>query len=108
MVLVLGCCELVLGVQWFSTLRPITRDEEPVDEDIDIIEGNGATVVTTTNEDKSQLSMNYSHAAPKLQRPAIKILSLTCSSSGCKCNWSAFEQVIIVVCASFHFYILTK
>lgn len=30
---------------------------------------------------------------PELQRFAIRILSLTCSSSGCERNWSAFEMV---------------
>ncbi|XP_068503602.1 uncharacterized protein [Phaseolus vulgaris] len=35
---------------------------------------------------------NYGHAAPNLQKLAIKILSLTCSSSGCERKWSVFEQ----------------
>ncbi|CAK8571099.1 unnamed protein product [Lathyrus sativus] len=30
---------------------------------------------------------------PELQRFTIRILSLTCSSSGCERNWSAFEMV---------------
>ena len=30
---------------------------------------------------------------PKLQRFTIRVLSLTCSSSGCERNWSAFERV---------------
>lgn len=30
---------------------------------------------------------------PELQRFSIRILSLTCSSSGCERNWSAFEMV---------------
>ncbi|XP_068490461.1 uncharacterized protein [Phaseolus vulgaris] len=36
---------------------------------------------------------NYGHATPNLQKLAIKILSLTCSSSGCERNWSVFEQI---------------
>lgn len=32
---------------------------------------------------------------PELKRFAIRVLSLTCSSSGCERNWSAFEMVII-------------
>ncbi|XP_027911484.1 uncharacterized protein LOC114170198 [Vigna unguiculata] len=36
---------------------------------------------------------NYGHAAPNLQKLDIKILSLTCSSSGCERNWSVFEQI---------------
>jgi len=30
---------------------------------------------------------------PKLQRFAICVLSLTCSSSRCERNWSAFEMI---------------
>ena len=36
----------------------------------------------------------YGHSAPNLQQLAIKILSLTCSASGCERNWSVFEHVI--------------
>ena len=36
---------------------------------------------------------SYGASTPDLQRLAIKILSLTCSSSACERNWSAFEQV---------------
>lgn len=31
---------------------------------------------------------------PELKRFAIRVLSLTCSSSGCERNWSAFEMVM--------------
>lgn len=33
----------------------------------------------------------------ELKRFAIRILSLTCSSSGCERNWSSFEMVIEVM-----------
>ncbi|XP_020258984.1 uncharacterized protein LOC109835421 [Asparagus officinalis] len=36
---------------------------------------------------------SYGAAAPILQKLAIRILSLTCSSSGCERNWSTFEQI---------------
>lgn len=36
----------------------------------------------------------YGDYTPELKRFAIRILSLTCSSSGCERNWSAFEMVI--------------
>lgn len=36
---------------------------------------------------------SYGDDCPELQRFAIRILSLTCSSSGCERNWSAFEMV---------------
>lgn len=35
----------------------------------------------------------YGDGAVELKRFAIRVLSLTCSSSGCERNWSAFEMV---------------
>ncbi|CAH1421371.1 unnamed protein product [Lactuca virosa] len=37
--------------------------------------------------------MTYGNSTPTLQKMAIKILSLTTSSSGCERNWSAFEGI---------------
>ncbi|KAK4278738.1 hypothetical protein QN277_016541 [Acacia crassicarpa] len=36
---------------------------------------------------------SYGDGVPELQKFAIRVLSLTCSSSGCERNWSAFEMV---------------
>jgi len=36
---------------------------------------------------------SYGNECPELQRFAIQVLSLTCTSSGCERNWSAFEMV---------------
>ncbi|KAL4391705.1 hypothetical protein AHAS_Ahas03G0271800 [Arachis hypogaea] len=36
---------------------------------------------------------SYGCAAPSLQKLAIRILSQTCSSSGCERNWSIFEHI---------------
>jgi len=44
---------------------------------------------------------SYGDECPKLQRFAIRVLSLTCTSSGCGRNWSAFEMV-----SFFYFFIL--
>jgi hypothetical protein len=44
---------------------------------------------------------SYEDECPELQRFAIRVLSLTCTSSGCKRNWSAFEMV-----SFFIFFIL--
>ena len=41
---------------------------------------------------------SYGYEHPELQQFAIRILSLTCSASGCERNWSAFEMV------NFHDY----
>ena len=35
----------------------------------------------------------YGDEAPQLQSLAVKVLGLTCSSSGCECNWSTFNMV---------------
>jgi len=43
----------------------------------------------------SQWWESYGDEHPKLQRFAIRVLSLTFSSSGCERNWSAFERVRI-------------
>ncbi|KAK8931186.1 hypothetical protein KSP39_PZI016912 [Platanthera zijinensis] len=36
---------------------------------------------------------SYGDNCPELKKFAIRVLSLTCSSSGCERNWSAFEMV---------------
>ncbi|KAI3699531.1 hypothetical protein L2E82_43913 [Cichorium intybus] len=48
--------------------------------------------------DESQLSpaewwKQYGASAPTLKKFAVKVLSLTCSSSGCERNWSVFEHL---------------
>eukprot|EP00253_Pinus_taeda_P013240 PITA_13240 len=35
----------------------------------------------------------YGARVPHLRKLAIQILSQTCSSSGCECNWSVFEKI---------------
>jgi len=35
----------------------------------------------------------YEDECPELQTFTIRVLSLTCISSGCERNWSAFEMV---------------
>ncbi|XP_050155339.1 uncharacterized protein LOC126629357 [Malus sylvestris] len=48
-----------------------------------------------TNLDKMKFAWwyNYGNGVPNLQRMAIKILSLTTSSSDCERNWSSFEGI---------------
>ncbi|CAN1121273.1 hypothetical protein LINPERPRIM_LOCUS2097 [Linum perenne] len=36
---------------------------------------------------------SFGDDVPELQKFAIRILSLTCSASGCERNWSVFERV---------------
>ncbi|KAM0867109.1 hypothetical protein ACQ4PT_042212 [Festuca glaucescens] len=42
---------------------------------------------------RSSWWMLYGGGAPDLQRMAVRILSLTSSSSGCERNWSTFESI---------------
>ena len=55
----------------------------------------GSEVALMTKDIKTPAMWWDSYGAefPELQRFAIRILSLTCSSSGCERNWSAFEMV---------------
>ena len=45
---------------------------------------------------------SYGDECPELQKVAIRILSLTCSSSGCERNWSAFEMVSKYIVLTFY------
>ncbi|KAI3906175.1 hypothetical protein MKW92_044384 [Papaver armeniacum] len=36
---------------------------------------------------------SYGDSAPDLQRVVVRVLSATCSATGCERNWSVFEQV---------------
>ncbi|KAL6321486.1 hypothetical protein AAG906_018455 [Vitis piasezkii] len=40
--------------------------------------------------------MRFGGSTPELQKFAIRVLSLTCSASGCERNWSTFESVILL------------
>ena len=40
--------------------------------------------------------MHFGGSTPKLQKFTIRVLSLTCSASGCERNWSTFESVIFL------------
>jgi len=40
---------------------------------------------------------SYGDECPELQRFVIRVLSLTCTSSGCERNWSVFEMVSFFV-----------
>ncbi|XP_042449877.1 uncharacterized protein LOC122034629 [Zingiber officinale] len=55
----------------------------------------GSAVATCGIETKTpaQWWESYGYEHPELQKFAIRVLSLTCSSSGCERNWSAFEMV---------------
>lgn len=53
--------------------------------------------ITWETKDPASWWEAFGDSAPELQRLAIRILSLTCSSSGCERNWSAFEMVNFIL-----------
>ncbi|RVX12554.1 hypothetical protein CK203_011557 [Vitis vinifera] len=55
--------------------------------------GNELAVRTRKTIAPAEWRAAYGASAPNLQRFAMKILNLTCSASGCKRNWSIFENI---------------
>ncbi|KAL4558394.1 hypothetical protein LXL04_036594 [Taraxacum kok-saghyz] len=55
----------------------------------------GLNVAKNTRNEKTPVDWwdSYGAETPELRNFAMRILSLTCSSSGCERNWSAFEMV---------------
>lgn len=52
------------------------------------------TAIENRNKDlPDQWWETYGTDAPNLQKLAIRILSQTCSASGCERNWSVFEHI---------------
>ncbi|XP_059624684.1 uncharacterized protein LOC132267551 [Cornus florida] len=50
-------------------------------------------ILTRNKKSPAEWWDSYGDECPELKRFVIRILSLTCSSSGCERNWSAFEMV---------------
>ncbi|KAF1874144.1 hypothetical protein Lal_00041589 [Lupinus albus] len=55
--------------------------------------GSPIAIAGIKTKTSSQWCEFYGDEHPELQNSAIRVLSLTCSSSGCERNWSAFEMV---------------
>ncbi|XP_047309926.1 uncharacterized protein LOC124913387 [Impatiens glandulifera] len=55
--------------------------------------GSKFTKLAISTKSPAEWWDSYGDECPELQMFAIRILSLTCSSSGCERNWSAFEMV---------------
>ncbi|XP_042410002.1 uncharacterized protein LOC121999379 [Zingiber officinale] len=55
--------------------------------------GINAAIVARDKKTPAAWWDSYGDGCPELQKFAIRVLSLTCSSSGCERNWSAFEMV---------------
>ncbi|XP_073268810.1 uncharacterized protein [Populus alba] len=54
--------------------------------------GIEAAKITRDKKTPAKWWDSYGDECPELQKFAIRVLSLTCSSSGCERNWSAFEM----------------
>ena len=92
--------EIKLGL--FNCIERIVRDpdeKEKIDVQIEIFKGAkglfGIESAKRSRDKKAPAEWwdTYGDGCPELQRFAIRVLSLTCSSSGCERNWSAFEMV---------------
>nr|CAB3486327.1 unnamed protein product [Digitaria exilis] len=55
--------------------------------------GDAIAVLTRSKKTPADWWDSYGDECPELKRFAIRVLSLTCSSSGCERNWSTFEMV---------------
>lgn len=55
--------------------------------------GSAIAMAALKTKTPSQWWESYGDEHPELQTFAIRVLSLTCSSSGCERNWSVFEMV---------------
>lgn len=55
--------------------------------------GNPLAIKTIGKKTPTAWWESYGDQHPELQKFTIRVLSLTCSSSGCERNWSAFEMV---------------
>ncbi|KAF8400142.1 hypothetical protein HHK36_013438 [Tetracentron sinense] len=78
---------------------PSSRDRVIIDDQMDLFKGakglfaRETAKLTRKTKQPANWWESYGDSAPELQRLAIRILSLTCSSSGCERNWSTFEHV---------------
>ena len=58
--------------------------------------GSRIAIDSRTLRSPTSLWMRFGGSTPELQKFAIRVLSLTCSASGCERNWSTFESVIFL------------
>lgn len=84
-------------------VQDLIRDELPIY--VGALHLFGVPMAVRARKDKSPAEWwtLFGSSAPNLQRFAIKVLSLTCSSCGCERNWSVFQQVSIVLNSESYF-----
>ncbi|KAI3958563.1 hypothetical protein MKW92_034716 [Papaver armeniacum] len=78
---------------------PLVVERHKIDKQIDLFTSVGGMFgheMARETKDRKHPALwwkSYGDSAPELQRVAIRVLSATCSASGCERNWSIFEQV---------------
>ncbi|XP_042472577.1 uncharacterized protein LOC122055277 [Zingiber officinale] len=75
----------------------IIIEELPVYKKSESLFGNEFAIRASNNKDQPMTPANwwkmFGNGTPNLKEFAIKVLSLTCSASGCERNWSIFEHI---------------
>ncbi|XP_052187694.1 uncharacterized protein LOC127798276 [Diospyros lotus] len=80
-------------------LNPDIKVQDQIDAELSMYNnadgffGNYMAIRKRAEKSPAEWWASYGMSTPTLQKFAIKILSLTCSSSGCERNWSVFENL---------------
>ncbi|CAL5438641.1 unnamed protein product [Camellia sinensis] len=92
--------EIKIGLyKCLEKMVPDTNERVKIDLQIDAFKnarglfGIQNAILTRKKKSPGDWWDSFGDECPELKRFAIRVLSLTCSSSGCERNWSAFEMV---------------
>ncbi|XP_058009419.1 uncharacterized protein LOC131183187 [Hevea brasiliensis] len=98
----------IIDKQWESQLhRPLHAagyylnpeffySNKKINEDVEVVTGIFGMDMAIRNRKKVSPTtwwLTYGATTPNLRNFAVKVLSLTCSASGCEHNWSIFEHI---------------
>lgn len=99
-----GCEEVTEGLyKVIRRLIPIVNDQDKVMDELALYKnaeglfGNQMAIRHRKSKAPAEWWGFYGASTPNLQQFAIKVLSLTCSASGCERNWSTFEHVSYLI-----------
>ncbi|KAJ0539419.1 putative HAT dimerization domain, ribonuclease H-like superfamily [Helianthus annuus] len=87
--------EVSLGLhECIDKLEPNKDTQDKINvELIHWVNQSGFFSLETAKRQHAEWWKLYGKGTPNLQQLAIRVLSLTCSSSGCERNWSTFEHI---------------
>ncbi|XP_058007664.1 uncharacterized protein LOC110641407 [Hevea brasiliensis] len=90
-----------LNSEFFYSNTQIATDEEVMTGLYTVLQSAGIFGMPVTIRNRTTMSPAewwnaYRASTPDLRNSAIKMLSLTCSASGCEHNWSIFEHISTV------------